>query len=154
MDPADHYFVPVEEIPRIYSEARYTIAIYAAIAAAIYFGSWAPVISWLLPRFIGEPFRRWNNLTEHCGLPEGPDLRENTRTTLTWKWLETVMWNMYYHAEHHISPMVPFHALPVLHEAIGDKLHTDRGLINVHLKTIDYYRDLERRRRAGALHPA
>ena len=150
-EPADHYFIPDDEWPRIFREARYTWAVYAAIAAAaIYFGSWAPVIYWLLPRFIGEPFRRWNNLTEHCGLPEGPDLRENTRTTLTWKWLEAVVWNMNYHAEHHISPQVPFHALPALHEKIGDKLHHERGLINVHLRTIRYYRDFARQREAAA----
>jgi len=27
-------------------------------------------------------------------------------------------WNMNYHVEHHMFPMVPFHALPRLHEAI------------------------------------
>lgn len=150
-EPGDHYFIPDDEWPRIFNEARCTWAVYAAIAAtAIYFGSWAPVIYWLLPRFIGEPFRRWNNLTEHCGLPEGPDLRENTQTTLTWKWLEAVVWNMNYHAEHHISPMVPFHTLPALHEVIGDKVHTDRGLIKTHMNMIKYYNDIARQREAGA----
>lgn len=27
-------------------------------------------------------------------------------------------WNMNYHVEHHMYPMVPYHALPMLHEAI------------------------------------
>jgi fatty acid desaturase len=27
-------------------------------------------------------------------------------------------WNMNYHLEHHMFPMVPYHALPALHEAI------------------------------------
>jgi fatty acid desaturase len=27
-------------------------------------------------------------------------------------------WNMNYHVEHHMFPMVPYHALPRLHEAI------------------------------------
>jgi fatty acid desaturase len=27
-------------------------------------------------------------------------------------------WNMNYHVEHHMFPMVPFHALPALHEAM------------------------------------
>ena len=155
IDPADHYLLPVEEFPRIYSEARYTVAVYATVAAvAIYFGSWAPVIYWLLPRVIGEPFRRLNGIIEHSGLPEVPDLRVNTRTTRTWKWLEVVMWNMNYHAEHHLSPMVPFHALPALHEYVGDKLHHERGLINVHWKTIGYCRDIERQRKTAALQQA
>ena len=156
IDPADHYFLPVEEFPRVYSEARYTVAVYAAIAvAAIYFGSWAPVTPWLLPRVIGEPFRRSINLLEHCGLPESSDLRENTRTTLTWKRLATVMWNMNYHAEHHIAPMVPFHALPALHRVVRDKLVHERGLINMHVKTIKgLVRQREAGREAGALHQA
>ena len=29
-----------------------------------------------------------------------------------------VYWNMNYHVEHHMFPMVPYHALPKLHEAI------------------------------------
>ena len=28
-------------------------------------------------------------------------------------------WNMNYHVEHHMFPMVPYHALPALHEEIG-----------------------------------
>lgn len=27
-------------------------------------------------------------------------------------------WNMNYHVEHHMFPMVPFHALPQLHDAV------------------------------------
>jgi fatty acid desaturase len=27
-------------------------------------------------------------------------------------------WNMNYHVDHHMFPMVPYHALPQLHEAI------------------------------------
>jgi fatty acid desaturase len=29
-----------------------------------------------------------------------------------------VYWNMNYHVEHHMFPMVPYHALPALHEAM------------------------------------
>ena len=37
---------------------------------------------------------------------------------------------MNYHIEHHMFPMVPFHALPRLHERLADVLpHTYSGLI-------------------------
>ena len=29
-----------------------------------------------------------------------------------------VYWNMNYHTEHHMFPMVPYHALPKLHEML------------------------------------
>ena len=45
IDPADYYFLPKDEFPRLHREARVYLAIYAAIAAvAIYLGSWVPVI--------------------------------------------------------------------------------------------------------------
>jgi fatty acid desaturase len=37
---------------------------------------------------------------------------------------------MNYHIEHHMFPMVPFHALPRLHERVEDVLpHTYSGLV-------------------------
>ena len=40
---------------------------------------------------------------------------------------------MPYHAEHHLAPMVPFHALPGLSAKVGDKLHCKGdGYVEVH----------------------
>jgi len=33
-----------------------------------------------------------------------------------------LMWNMPYHAEHHLCPAVPFHQLPALHRLLQEKL--------------------------------
>ena len=33
-----------------------------------------------------------------------------------------IYWNMNYHVEHHMFPMVPYHALPQLHETIKHDL--------------------------------
>jgi fatty acid desaturase len=33
-----------------------------------------------------------------------------------------LFWNANYHAEHHLAPGVPFHALPRLHELVGGRL--------------------------------
>jgi fatty acid desaturase len=49
---------------------------------------------------------------------------ENTRTTFTTRLVRLVAWNMPYHAEHHALPTVPFHKLPVLHEAVRAHLKT------------------------------
>jgi fatty acid desaturase len=32
------------------------------------------------------------------------------------------MWNMPYHAEHHLYPSTPFHLLPALHRELRDHL--------------------------------
>ena len=35
-----------------------------------------------------------------------------------------IYWNMNYHVEHHMFPMVPYHALPKLHAVMGPDLPT------------------------------
>jgi fatty acid desaturase len=139
ISPADHYFIPTDEFPRIHWEARFYLGIYAAIAAvAIYFGSWAPLVFWLLPRIVGEPFRRLNNIAEHTGLPEHGNLLVNTRTTLVPRPLAFLLWNMNYHAEHHISSLVPYHALPRLHDHLKGRMVYETGLLNVHALILNY----------------
>lgn len=124
IDPKQRYYYPESEIPRITAEARVILAIYAAIAiAAIWVGTLAPLVLWIIPRFVGEPFMRWMRIAEHGECPEGGDLRENTRTTLTTRAVRFLFWNMPYHAEHHLAPMVPFHALGDLHGVVRDKMH-------------------------------
>jgi fatty acid desaturase len=40
------------------------------------------------------------------------------------------MWNMPYHAEHHLFPSIPFHQLPAVHLKIRDRLkHVAPGYI-------------------------
>ncbi|MGB3769289.1 MAG: fatty acid desaturase, partial [Phormidesmis sp.] len=42
------------------------------------------------------------------------------------------MWNMPYHAEHHLYPSIPFHALPAAHQQLKEKFaHVDSGYIQV-----------------------
>lgn len=126
--PAERHFLPEDELPRVYREARIILSIYVAIGLiAFYFASWAPITLWLLPRVIGEPFRRWVTVPEHAGRPQVLDLRVNTRTILTPKWFSWLLWNMNFHAEHHISPSVPYHALADLHRVIKDKVPVEIG---------------------------
>ena len=50
------------------------------------------------------------------------DHRLNTRTVYMNPFSRFLYWNMNYHVEHHMFPMVPYHALPALHEEIKDDL--------------------------------
>ncbi len=58
-------------------------------------------------------------VTQHAGLAEDVlDHRLNSRTVYMNPVFRFLYWNMNYHVEHHMFPMVPYHALPALHEAI------------------------------------
>lgn len=123
MRSQDSWYVPKSDLPRIYNEARLMLACYAAVAAgAIYIGSWAPLVYWLIPRMMGEPLQRWMRVAEHKGCEEGTDVRTNTRSTRTNPLLRALCWNMTYHSEHHVCPQVPFFRLPALNKLIGDRL--------------------------------
>jgi fatty acid desaturase len=136
--PEERYFLPESEIPKVVREARIIVSLYALVAiAAIWFASWAPLIYWIIPRLVGEPVMRWIRIAEHAECAEGGDLRENTRTTKAYAWLHFLFWNMPYHAEHHLCPMVPFHALPRLHNKVGDKIECKgEGYVEVHAEVL------------------
>jgi len=44
----------------------------------------------------------------------------NCRTVMMNPAFRFLYWNMNYHVEHHMFPMVPYHALPRLYEAVKD----------------------------------
>ncbi|WP_426033597.1 fatty acid desaturase [Cypionkella sp. TWP1-2-1b2] len=62
-------------------------------------------------------------LIQHGGLAEDVvDHRLNSRTVYMNRVSRWLYWNMNYHVEHHMFPMVPYHALPRLHEVIKHDL--------------------------------
>jgi fatty acid desaturase len=113
-------FVPEMEWPKIVNEARVWVAIYAVvIGACVYSGSILPLLFIGLPSMYGAWLFNFFGLTQHAGLPENVlDHRENSRTVYMNPVFRFLYWNMNYHLEHHMYPMVPFHALPRLHEAV------------------------------------
>ena len=114
-------FVPEMEWPRMVREARVWVAVYAAlIATAVLLQSWLPVLLiGLLPGMLGAWLFNFFGLTQHAGMPENVlDHRLNCRTVYMNPVFRFLYWNMNYHVEHHMFPMVPYHALPQLHEAI------------------------------------
>jgi fatty acid desaturase len=109
---------------KIFLEARIQAAVLAGVVA------WCIAIGSLLPAFVvGLPtfFGAWLDIilfgfTQHAGLAEDVvDHRLNCRTVYMNPVFRFIYWNMNYHLEHHMFPMVPYHALPKLHEAMkGD----------------------------------
>jgi fatty acid desaturase len=57
--------------------------------------------------------------TQHAGLAEDVlDHRLNSRTVYMNPIFRFLYWEMNYHVEHHMFPMVPFHALGKLHQEL------------------------------------
>lgn len=112
-------FVPETEWPRVVRTARVWLAIHlAVIALAVALGSWLPVmLVGPLPTMYGAWFSHMVGLTQHAGLAENVlDHRLNSRTVMMNPVFRFLYWNMNYHVEHHMFPMVPYHRLPELHE--------------------------------------
>lgn len=85
-------------------------------------GSLAPALYWAVPVLLAQPVLRAFLLAEHTGCALVPEMTHNTRTTLTGGMVRLLGWNMAFHAEHHLHPSVPFHALPRLHIYIVSRL--------------------------------
>lgn len=124
LSPEEKDFIPEMEQGRAVNAARVHIAIYAAtLALGLALGSWLPLMLVGLPRFYGAWHMVLVGLLQHGGLADNvTDHRLNTRTVYMNPVSRFLYMNMNYHVEHHMFPMVPFHALPKLHEAIKHDL--------------------------------
>ena len=113
-------FLIESERPKAFLTSRIHLAIHLTIVGlAIGLGSWLPVMLVGLPYFYGSWLHHVLATTQHAGLAEDvPDHRLNSRTVHLNPFFRFVYSNMNYHVEHHMFPMVPFHALPALHEEI------------------------------------
>ncbi len=138
MGRADATYLPKSTHPRLKSEARlmlvlYAFAVFSLILSPFLF--WA----WLLPILLGQPILRLYLLAEHARCAIVADMFQNTRTTYTTKFIKFLTWNMPYHVEHHTMPNVPFHNLPKLHEYMQIHLTiTEDGYVKF---TREYVRD-------------
>jgi len=114
-------YLPEGALPRMQREARWMLAGYGLVALSL---MWSDVLLWvwLLPVLIGQPALRLYLLAEHGDCPKVADMFLNTRTTFTNRVMRFLAWNMPYHVEHHVAPMVPFHRLPELHLRMRDHL--------------------------------
>ena len=112
-------FIPESERAKVYLTARIWLIIHASVIAyAVYVGSILPMLLvGPLPTMYGAWLHIVTGLTQHAGLAEDVlDHRLNSRTVYMNPVMRFLYWNMNYHIEHHMFPMVPYHALPALHE--------------------------------------
>ncbi len=78
-----------------------------------YMGSFLPLMLVGLPRLYGAWHHVMIGLLQHGGLADNViDHRLNSRTVYMNPISRFIYWNMNYHVEHHMFPMVPYHALP------------------------------------------
>lgn len=119
-------FIPASEWKKATREARISLGIYALVlAACIGFRSILPLLYIGLPSLYGAWLYLYFGLTQHAGLPENVlDHRRNCRTVKMNPLFRFLYWNMNYHVEHHMFPMVPFHALPKLHDVVKADMPT------------------------------
>ena len=109
-------FVPPAVRPEIVRSVRTTLLVLVALAlGSLVLRTDALLWYWLLPLALGLPFLRLYLLSEHTGCSEDDDGLTNTRTTVSVWPVRFLMWNLPYHAEHHLYPSIPFHRLPDTH---------------------------------------
>jgi fatty acid desaturase len=120
LTPEEETFIPEMERWKVYTVARIYLAIFAAVAfACVWFGTILPAMYIGLPSIYGGFMTIFFGLTQHAGLAEDVlDHRLNSRTVYMNPIFRFLYLNMNYHVEHHMFPMVPYHALPKLHDAV------------------------------------
>ena len=131
LSPDEKDYIPESERPSAVFWARVHMCVYALVAA-VSFGMLAGGMGWMsaIPILLtggARIYGCWHfvmtGLLQHGGLAEDViDHRLNSRTLYLNPVSRWLYWNMNYHIEHHMFPMVPYHALPALHEAIKDDL--------------------------------
>ena len=124
LSPDEKNFIAETEWPKVVLAARVHLAIYAAtVVTALVMRSWLPLMLIGLPRIYGCWHWILCGHLQHAGLADNVlDHRLNSRTVYMNPISRYLYWNMNYHIEHHMFPMVPYHALPRLHALIKDDL--------------------------------
>lgn len=112
------YLEPVF-FPKTIRTARIWGAIYVAtVITALLMQSWIPVLLIGLPRLYGAWHMVMCGWLQHGGLADNVlDHRLNCRTVYMNPVSRFIYWNMNYHVEHHMFPLVPYYRLPELHAA-------------------------------------
>ncbi len=132
-------YIPDAAAHSVYARARIYVAIYASVLAlSIATQSILPLMYVGLPTFYGAWLMSVYGFTQHAGLAENVlDHRLNCRTVYMNPVNRFLYWNMNYHLEHHMFPLVPYHALPRLHALIKSDSPTPyNGLVQAYREII------------------
>ncbi|MEL6554634.1 MAG: fatty acid desaturase family protein [Cyanobacteria bacterium J06621_11] len=133
------FYLPESAYSSVIKSTRSQLAVYGAtIFLSSALGHPGFIFTyWFLPLAVGQPILRFVLLAEHTGCTYNNNPLANTRTTLTLWPLRFLMWNMPYHAEHHLYPSIPFHALSKAHTALKEQFETvDAGYARVNQEIV------------------
>lgn len=132
-------YIPESEHTKVFFKARIYMLIYASvIGLSIYHNNLLSLMFVGLPSLYGAWLLPIYSYTQHAGLAENVlDHRLNSRTIYMNLFSRFFYWNMNYHVEHHLFPLVPYHALPRLHELVKAELPTPyNGLLETYREII------------------
>ena len=126
LTPEEKTYIPESEYEKVFLRARICLLIYAGVVGlAIYQHSILPLMFIGLPTLYGSWLMPIYGDTQHAGLAENVlDHRLNCRTVYMNPINRYLYWNMNYHVEHHMFPLVPYHNLPKLHELVKADMPT------------------------------
>lgn len=126
LDPEEATYIPESDHAKIFFKARVSLGIYfALIALCLATRSILPLMFIGLPNLYGSWLMPLYGYTQHAGLAENVlDHRMNCRTVLMNPINRYLYWNMNYHVEHHMFPLVPYHNLPQLHQIVRPDMPT------------------------------
>ncbi|VEP12389.1 Fatty acid desaturase [Hyella patelloides LEGE 07179] len=130
----DCFYLAEDARDEVIRSTRLQLGVYGmAIAISLIFHQPWFLTLWLLPLALGQPILRFILLAEHTGCTNDSNPLTNTRTTLTWFPLKFMVWNIPFHAEHHLYPSIPFHALPQAHQQLKENFTViESGYLKVH----------------------
>ena len=131
-------FIPENAKAEVIRSTRLQLFVYAIgiAVSAIAMQPWF-VLYWMLPLAVGQPILRFILLAEHTRCSGDNNPFTNTRSTLTLFPLQFMMWNMPFHAEHHLYPSISFYNLPIAHETLKSHFtHVDPGYIQVNREIV------------------
>lgn len=120
LTPEEKTFIPESEYGKVFLRARIYALIYAVVfGAAIYWHSILPLMFVVLPAFFGSWLQFIYGHTQHTCLAENVlDHRLDSRTIYMNAINRFLYWEMNYHIEHHMFPLVPYHNLGKLHQLV------------------------------------
>jgi fatty acid desaturase len=133
-------FVPNSKRQAVQVESSIIVSLYILIGFYSFSISTSPLILWIIPVILGQPFLRLYLMAEHGRCPPVADMLQNSRTVLTNRAVRFLAWNMPFHVEHHTAPNVPFHRLPALHKDIKSHIRfLDHGYHRFHIAQVKQF---------------
>ena len=133
------HFIPENERGKaVWASRAYLAVIAIVVGSCLVWQTVLPLAFVVGPRFYGGFLSQLFNLTQHAAMDEDVyDHRLNTRTVCLNPVFAFLYFNMNFHIEHHMFPMVPYYRLPQVHELIKDECPpTYRGLVEAYSEII------------------